>query len=35
VIEILIQINRFLNAFLVNLLPKIAVAIEQANPNKV
>jgi len=35
VIEILVQVDRFLNAVLVNLLPEIAVAVEQPDPDKI
>ena len=35
VIKILVQINRRLNAVLVDLLPEIAVAIEETNRNKI
>ena len=34
-IEILIQINRRLNAVLVDLLPEIAMPIEQTNRNEI
>src|SRR4029453_8387954 len=35
VVEILVQINRCLNAVLIDLLPEIAVAIEETNRNKI
>src|ERR671919_2576822 len=34
-IKALIQTNRFLNAFFVDLLPEIAVPVEKADPDKV
>ena len=34
-IEILIEIDRFLNAVLIDLLPEIAVPIKQANRDEV
>src|SRR5947207_604188 len=35
VIKALIQIDRFLNAFLVDLLPEITMAVKQADPDEV
>ena len=34
-IKILVQINRRLNAVLIDLLPEIAVSIEQTNRNEI
>jgi hypothetical protein len=35
VVKILVQVNCCLNAVLIDLLPEIAVAIEQTNRNKI